>query len=210
LLVEIIDSDDPAAASLFDLMERRRTAIWKTNGLDHYCDEASGEEIVDRDWFVRRYNPLSRLLIAGSDPVSLAVAMLGIQAGFETYLFRPLGPSDAPPIRYLNYISSPSHQSLSAGFLDRWSYVAVCSHDQTRDAEILDLALNSEAPYVGLLGSRRRLPQLYGRLREVRVAPKQLLKLRAPIGIDLGISSQFEIAIAIIAEMISVRNAAAN
>ncbi len=98
-------------------------------------------------------------------------------------------------------------QAFSGNLLDKWSYVAVCSHDQGRDAEVLQIALNSQASYVGLLGSRRRLPQLKERLREINVTPKQLLKPRAPIGIDLGTCSQFEIAISVIAEMVSVKNA---
>jgi xanthine dehydrogenase accessory factor len=209
LLVEPIRPTDRAALRLLELMQSRRPALWITNGVQRHCDEAETRVSVERGWFARRFDPLPRLVIAGSDPISLALAGLGIQAGFETYLLRPQGPPSPPPIRDIRYLRCAPQEALSANFLDHWSYVAVCSHDQDRDVEILQCALRSDAPYVGLLGSRRRLPRLKERLLEVGITQKQLLRLRAPIGLDLGACSQFGIAVSIIGEMISVKNAAA-
>ena len=91
LFVEIICPDDAAAVRLFNLMDARRPAIWNTNGVERYCSEACLSPVVDKGWFARRYDPLARLIVAGNDPASLAIATLGIQAGFETYLIQPLG-----------------------------------------------------------------------------------------------------------------------
>jgi len=57
--------------------------------------------------------------------------------------------------------------------------------------------------YIGLLGSRRRGAAILKMLREDGVAEEQLVRVRIPIGLDLGGESAAEIALSIVAEVVA-------
>ncbi|PXA82732.1 hypothetical protein DMC25_19420, partial [Caulobacter sp. D4A] len=79
-------------------------------------------------------------------------------------------------------------------------------HDLALDHEALLAALPSPASYVGLLGARRRLAERITALRAAGLTERDLAKLRAPIGLDLGGKAPFEVAIAVIGEIIAARH----
>ena len=67
-------------------------------------------------------------------------------------------------------------------------------------------ALTKQAAYVGMLGSRRKMEALFTMLREQGVTEAQLAAVHTPIGLDLGGETPPEIAIAILAEILQVKN----
>jgi xanthine dehydrogenase accessory factor len=206
LLVEVIQPDDPAIAKLFELTDERRTAIWMSDGIHRDCMPAGSEEFPDASMFVRCFNPIPRLVIAGHDPVALALAGLSTQAGFDTHVFWSQGPTAPPPIPGSHYIRDRAASFLSRKFLDQWTFVAACNHDLDKDVDVLQAALKTDAAYVGVLGSRRRLPELKQRLSILGIASSDMSRLRAPIGLALGAKSPFEIAIEIMGEIIKVKS----
>lgn len=208
ILVERVAPEDPAAAMLLELMEARRPAVWITDGLQRLCVPA---ETAPRPWpgaLVRRHDPVWRLAVVGGDPTALAIATLGVQAGFETTLVRPRGPAAQPPVAGLAYSRAEPAEALAALGLDAWSAVAIAGHDADNDHAALMAALPSAAPYVGLLGARRRLPERLARLRAAGLAERDLERLRAPIGLDLGGKAPWEVAVATIGEVVAVRHSA--
>jgi xanthine dehydrogenase accessory factor len=209
VLVERIAPDDAAAARLFDLMDARRPAVWLSDGQRRQCAAA---ETAPAAWpgAVRlTHDPVWRLAVIGSDPTALAIAMLGAQAGLETTLIRPRGPSEPPPLPGVAYRRELAGPALAAVGLDLWTAVTVATHETETDHEALLAALPSPAPYIGLLGARRRLAERIARLKAEGVTDRQLARLRAPIGLDLGGKSPWEIAVAVIGEVVAVRHAGA-
>ena len=97
--------------------------------------------------------------------------------------------------------------ALAAIGLDPWTAVAICGHDLELDHAALAVALPSPAPYVGLLGARRRLGERLDRLRAAGLTERDLQRLRAPIGLDLGGKAPWEIAVAVIGEVVARRHA---
>lgn len=204
ILVERIEPDDAAAAALFRLATARRPALWITDGRQRHCGEDAAP------WpgaLVRRHDPVWRLVVIGSDPTALAIARLGAQAGYETMLVRPRGPAVPPPLAGVAYSRERPMPALAAAGLDPWTAVAVCTHDIDIDHEALLAALPSPAPYVGLLGARKRLPERLARLRADGVGEAALAKLRAPIGLDLKGKAPWEIAVAVIGEVVEAAQA---
>ena len=67
-------------------------------------------------------------------------------------------------------------------------------------------ALRAGARYVGLVASSRRAAAVLGALRERGLAPEALARVRSPAGRDLGPSTQEEIAVAILAELVDWRH----
>lgn len=204
ILVERIGPDDPAARTLLDLAAARAPAFWLSDGQRRLCVEEP--QAVWPGAFERAYDPIPRLIVLGGDPTALAVAGLGAQSGFETFLVRPKGPEEPPPLPGVAYRRDGAEEALAAIGLDRWTAVAVCGHDLELDHAALTAALPSPAPYVGLLGARRRLPERIARLRTAGLSDRELAKLRAPIGLDLGGKAPFEVAVAVIGEIVAARH----
>lgn len=204
ILVERIAPDDPAARTLLDLAAARAPAFWLSDGNKRLCVEEP--QAVWPGAFERAYDPVPRLVVLGGDPTALATAGLGAQGGFETWLVRPKGPAAPPPLPGVAYRREPVAEALAAIGLDRWTAVAICGHDLEHDHEALMAALPSPAPYVGLLGARRRLPERIARARAAGLTDRDLAKLRAPIGLDLGGKAPFEVAVAVIGEIMATRH----
>jgi xanthine dehydrogenase accessory factor len=74
------------------------------------------------------------------------------------------------------------------------------------DEETLEEALASGADYVGLVASAKRAAAVTAELRERGVDEESLARIRSPAGLDLGPSSQEEIAVAILAELVAWRH----
>jgi xanthine dehydrogenase accessory factor len=74
------------------------------------------------------------------------------------------------------------------------------------DEELLTAALRSGAGYVGLVASAKRAAAVLGELRARGLEEETVLRVRAPAGLDLGPSSQEEIAVAILAELVAWRH----
>ena len=74
------------------------------------------------------------------------------------------------------------------------------------DEELLAAALGAGAGYVGLVASARRAASVLAELRTRGLDEETVLRVRAPAGLDLGPSSQEEIAVAILAELVAWRH----
>lgn len=84
--------------------------------------------------------------------------------------------------------------------------IAVLTHDDKIDIPALKLALESEAFYVGALGSRKTQERRKTALSDLGLTPDQLNQIYGPIGVDLGAKTPGEIALAIIAEITAAAN----
>ena len=206
VLVERIAPDDAAVRRLIDLRDARAPAVWISDGRRRACG-TSGE--TPRVWdgaFQRPFEPIPRLVVLGGDPTALAIAWLGSQAGFETTLVRPKGPQAPPPFE-VAYLRDEPAEALAAIALDRWTAVAVATHEAEADHAALTHALPSEAFYVGALGARRRAADRMAWLRGAGVSEADIARLRTPIGLDIGGKAPWEVAISVLGEITAVRYA---
>ncbi len=227
VLLERLRADDPAVARLLTLSAERRPALWASDGTARVCwaaDETPppgaqgdlGQTLAedpaervrvegDGARIVLRYGPPRRMVVVGGDPTAMAIASLAAMSGFESWLVRPKGPEAPPPLAGVRYDRRPADIALQQIGLDPWTYVAVATHDLESDETALALALPSSAAYVGALGARRRLPERMARLRRLGISERDLARLRAPIGLDLGGKAPFEIAVAVLAEVLALQ-----
>jgi xanthine dehydrogenase accessory factor len=89
--------------------------------------------------------------------------------------------------------------------LDAATCVCLLTHDPKFDEPALELALRSEACYVGAIGSRKTQAHRRERLRGLGFSEQEVARLHGPIGLDLGGRTPEEIALAIMAEITAVR-----
>ncbi len=88
------------------------------------------------------------------------------------------------------------------------SAVITLTHDPKLDDMALMEALTREVFYVGALGSKANNEKRRERLRELGVSSRQLERLHAPVGLDIGSHTPAEIAVSIMAEVTAVRHGA--
>jgi len=85
------------------------------------------------------------------------------------------------------------------------SYLVIVTRGHRHDLTVLEQALGTNARYVGMIGSRRKVQTLYRALREKGMAEEQLARVHAPIGLAIGAETPEEIAVSIVGELIAVR-----
>jgi xanthine dehydrogenase accessory factor len=88
---------------------------------------------------------------------------------------------------------------------DHQTAIVVLTHDDKFDEPALKRALESEAFYIGALGSRRNQERRRERLLEAGVSEDALERISGPCGLDVGADSQAETALSILAEILAVR-----
>ncbi len=86
--------------------------------------------------------------------------------------------------------------------LDDQTAVVVVAHVARIDDEALISALRTGCRYVGALGSRRNQARRAERLAAAGIAPEEIARIRAPIGLDIGARTPPEIALSIMAEVV--------
>jgi len=162
--------------------------------------------------FVEVHTPPATLIIVGASQVAMLLVQLARPVGFHTIVVDSR-PRFATPERF------PATDSLLVGMpseivktlpLTPVTAVILVAHDYKFDLPILRHALSSPVGYIGVLGSRRRGEGLLKFLREDGVPDAALRRIRVPIGLDLGGRSAPEIALAILAEVVSTRYGGGN
>lgn len=203
VLIERLTPDDPALAELAVRTERRSPTAWESDGVTRRCGEPIGRET--RSQVARHvFFPPQRLLVVGSDPFALAIAGLAARTDWDAVLVVPFGPEEPPPIS-ARYERRSVERVVKDAKPDAWTAIAVATHDLDLDERAIAAALKSYAGYVGVLGSKRRLPERLNRLRALGFHEAALDRLKAPIGLDLRATAPWEVAVSVIAEIIAAR-----
>ena len=91
------------------------------------------------------------------------------------------------------------------GSIDRATAVVVLTHDPKLDDAALHAALDSDAAYIGAMGSRNAQEARRERLLAAGIAQEQLARISAPVGLDLGALSAEETALSIMAEIVALQ-----
>jgi xanthine dehydrogenase accessory factor len=84
-----------------------------------------------------------------------------------------------------------------------YSAIIIVTRGHRYDLECLQAVLHHPVPYLGMIGSRRRVNGIINKLTDEGVAIEILSRLRAPIGLDLGAQTPAEIALSIVAEVLA-------
>jgi xanthine dehydrogenase accessory factor len=96
-------------------------------------------------------------------------------------------------------------QAIAGQRITPWTYLVLVTRGHEHDEATLQQVVGSDAPYIGMIGSRRRVLVVFKRLAELGVPEAFLKRVYAPIGLDIGSRTPEEIALAIMAEIVNVR-----
>ncbi|MCX5554788.1 XdhC/CoxI family protein [Streptomyces sp. NBC_00038] len=157
--------------------------------------------------FLESFTEPPRLLIFGAIDYAGALARLGAFLGYRVTVCdaRPVFATAARfPDAHEIVVDWP-HRWLSGTRVDERTAICVLTHDPKFDIPLLEVALQTEAAYIGAMGSRRTHEDRLRRLRDAGVDDRALARLRSPIGLDLGGRTPEETAVSIAAEVIALR-----
>lgn len=205
ILLERIDPDEPAVASLQRLTEERRPAWWTSNGRSRSVEPAAVSLPNAVDHYILRHDPPWRVVIIGGDPIALAIAHLSNVAGFQTIIIRPGGPLEPPPIAGVGYLREDASTAIARLVPDRWTALVSAMHDDDIDDPSIIAALRAETAYVGVLGSATRVAARRERLFVAGLPAKRISALHAPIGAVRSGKAPWEVAVSVVAEIMQTR-----
>jgi xanthine dehydrogenase accessory factor len=192
--------DDTVSADALGLLESG------TTGFLHYGPE--GERLGEGvDVFVNSMAPAPRMYIFGAIDFSAALCRVGKVLGFRVTVC-DAREIFATPRRFPDadeVVVDWPHRWLSSQPVDPRTVICVLTHDPKFDVPALQVALRTNAGYVGAMGSRRTHEDRLRRLKEAGVTDDEIARLHSPIGLDLGARTPEETAISIAAEVIQQR-----
>jgi xanthine dehydrogenase accessory factor len=152
--------------------------------------------------------PRIRLVVIGAGHVGQAVANLAADADFDVWVVDDRGQY-ASRERFPNarkFIVGPIEEVLKGLEVTRNTFVLIVTRGHGHDQEALFHMAPTPAPYVGLIGSKRKIRLIFESLREMGIADADLARVTAPVGLDIGSRTVPEIAVSIVAELIARRN----
>lgn len=166
--------------------------------------EASGEAT----FFIESFAPPLSLWIIGGTHTAIPLCRMAREVGFEVTIVDPR-PNYASKERFPDasaIVEAWPDEALANARLDDYAYVVTLTHDAKFDLPTLRQALRSNARYIGALGSRKTHAARKAKLLEAGFSDKEIARIHAPIGLDLGARTAEEIALSILAELVAVRH----
>jgi xanthine dehydrogenase accessory factor len=169
----------------------------------HELESVSGPTI---QVYVEAHYPQPDLVIVGAGHIAQPLCSMGALMGFQVivvddrpdYATRERFPEADRVVRVDfrdPFADIPIHST---------SYVVLVTRGHKYDFECLRHLLKTEVepPYVGMIGSRRRIRAAFSQLQGEGMPKDRLSRVRAPVGLDIGAETPVEIAVAVAAEII--------
>ena len=174
-----------------------------------WAERSEAREEGDALLFVDVTFPAPRLIVFGAVDFAAALVRLTRDIGWRPYVVDPrsrFATRERCPEAEEIVVAWPEEAFRRLGGIDRATSIVVLTHDPKLDDAALTVALRSEAPYIGAMGSRRAQAARRERLLAAGLTDEDLERLAAPIGLDLGAKSSEETALSILSEIVAVRH----
>ena len=153
------------------------------------------------------YGPRWRMFVIGAGQLSLYVANFALASDFDVIVIDPREEYTEglhqDGIQFIKGMPDDVMQELG---IDSHTAIVALTHDPKIDDLALIDALQSNAFYVGALGSYTNTLKRKERLREFNVSTEQLDRLHGPVGLEIGALTPPEIAVSVMAEVIAVKH----
>lgn len=167
-------------------------------------------EQIDGDFIVNEpILPKERLIVLGAGHVAIPVCEFAAKTGFDVYVC-----DDRPAFAnwerfpHVKEVLCDTFENCIAGLrITQYDYVVIITRGHVHDADCLRMILpNKRQPaYLGLIGSRRRVRGLLEMLAAEGFNTNNIERICTPIGLDIGAVTPAEIAVSILAEIISYK-----
>ena len=213
--LELLLEFDPSAADLATLVSAleagqlmQRQVSLKDGTVSQSLSAAPSELSVTATELVNTFGPEYRMLLIGAGQLTEYLATMALFSGFAVTVCDPREEyRSAWSVAGAVVLSDMPDDVVNAFKPDRRSCVIALTHDPKLDDLALLEALNTEAFYIGAIGSRRNNEARHQRMAEhFELSESTLARLRGPIGIYIGSKTPSEIAVSVMAEVLAVKN----
>ncbi|MDB5991694.1 MAG: hypothetical protein JWQ10_3097 [Herbaspirillum sp.] len=175
--------------------------------LSDVAEPADGELTFDGERLSTWFGPRWRLLIIGAGQLSRVLAQMAAALDYQVMVCDPREEYnltwDVPGAQWLPGMPDDVVLDIEP---DAHTAIVALTHDSKLDDMALLEALKSSAFYIGALGSRANTAKRRERLALFDLDAAQIARLHGPIGLHIGSRVPAEIAVSILAEIISVKN----
>lgn len=153
------------------------------------------------------YGPRWRMFVIGAGQLSLYVANFALASDFDVIVIDPREEyTEGLSQEGIQFIKGMPDDVMQELGIDSHTAIVALTHDPKIDDLALIDALQSNAFYVGALGSYTNTLKRKERLREFNVSTEQLDRLHGPVGLEIGALTPPEIAVSVMAEVIAVKH----
>jgi len=206
VLFTVVEGEDAGAKFL---VEEGETGVELAEQADEVIRGARNAllDLGDRKVFGEVYMPPPRLFIHGAVDTAEALCHAAKHLGWTTIVAdarRAFATLERFPSADELIVEWPK-EALARVAPDHQTAIIVLTHDAKFDQPALEGALETEAFYIGALGSRRNQEKRRARLIEAGVPEASLDRIAGPCGLDIGAESQEETALSILGEILAVR-----
>ena len=165
-------------------------------------------DLEGRTVFAEVYGPPPRLFVYGAVDTAEALAAAAKLLGWRTVVADARAKfATGERMRSADeLIVAWPEEAFAQVAPDHATAIVILTHDDKFDLPALELALASDAFYVGLIGGRRNQERKRERLREAGVSEDAIARIAGPCGLDVGADSVPETALSILAEALAARN----
>jgi len=157
--------------------------------------------------FIEILQPKEEVLIFGAGHIAVCVSKLAKMLGFKVTIIderEEFANQDRFP-EADRILTEEVEEALKLLEVTPSTYIIIVTRGHLKDEEVLTGVIKTRAHYIGMIGSRKKNATVFQHLKEKGIAEKELEKVYAPIGLDIGAQTPEEIAVSIIAEIIQVR-----
>lgn len=159
------------------------------------------------DVFVEVFVPAPELLIVGAGHIAVPLAKIAKINEFEVTVLDDRA-SYASALRFPDadrVLASDIQETVASYRVTPRTHVVLVTRGHQHDVQALRTLLGSKAGYIGMIGSRRRVWTVLKLMRDEGAPADDLLRIHAPIGLEIEAITPAEIATAIMGEIIKVR-----
>lgn len=149
-----------------------------------------------------------QIVVCGGGHVSMPVIQIGLMLGCQVTVLedRPKFADNARKAGATKVICAPFEEGLDRIEGNGDTYFVIVTRGHRYDQVCLEKIAAKEHAYIGMIGSRRRVALVKKQLAEGGVDQRVLDQVYTPIGLDIGAETPAEIGVAIMAEIIEVKN----
>jgi xanthine dehydrogenase accessory factor len=157
--------------------------------------------------FIAAYAPAPVMYIFGAIDFSRAMAKLGKYMGYYVVVIdaRPIFATKQRIPDADEIVVAWPDEYLRAARIDERTALIVLTHDVKFDIPLLEVAVRTPAGYIGAMGSRRTHANRLDALRAAGIGEDDIVRISAPVGLDIGARTPEETAISIAAEIVAMR-----
>ncbi len=173
-----------------------------------YKNEASKINIFkDKAWFSKVFSSQYKLVIIGAVHISESLVTLANVLNFKVFLIDPRNNFEENKfINKAHLLTEWPDEGLKKISINNKTCIVTLTHDPKLDDPAIDYALKFSPLYIGCLGSVKTHEARLKRLEKKGFTKQELSKINGPVGLDIRAKTPAEIACAIIAQIISVKN----